>query len=150
MTDTTRNQTSCRLSIVIPVYDEEPMLPALFGELEKVCAEPLKPYGPVEIVFVNDGSTDKSWDLIAAYCRLHPGCIGVNLSRNFGHQLALSAGLETARGDVVAPRSAVLHATARVAGKLRAPQIVIEDGAKFSGTIEMEVELPAGIKAGGV
>ena len=54
-----------------------------------------------------------------------------------------------ARGDVVATRSAVLHATARVAGKLRAPQIVIEDGAKFSGTIEMEVELPAGIKAGG-
>jgi cytoskeletal protein CcmA (bactofilin family) len=36
-----------------------------------------------------------------------------------------------------------------VAGKIRAPQIVIEDGAKFSGTIEMEVELPADIKAGG-
>ena len=109
MTDTIQNQTSCRLSIVIPVYDEEPMLPALFGELEKVCAEPLKPYGPVEIVFVNDGSTDKSWDLIAAYCRLHPGCIGVNLSRNFGHQLALSAGLETARGDVVATMDADLQ-----------------------------------------
>jgi len=43
------------------------------------------------------------------------------------------------RGDVVAARSAVLHATARVRGN-RAPQIVIEDGAKFSGTIEMEVE----------
>jgi cytoskeletal protein CcmA (bactofilin family) len=53
------------------------------------------------------------------------------------------------RGDVVATRSAVLHATARVAGKISAPQVVIEDGAKFSGTIEMEVELPAGIKAGG-
>jgi cytoskeletal protein CcmA (bactofilin family) len=54
-----------------------------------------------------------------------------------------------ARGDMVASRSAVLHATARVVGKIRAPQVVIEDGAKFSGTIEMEVELPAGIKAGG-
>ena len=53
------------------------------------------------------------------------------------------------RGDVVAARSAVLYATARVAGKIRAPQVVIEDGAKFSGTIEMEVELPAGITAGG-
>jgi cytoskeletal protein CcmA (bactofilin family) len=54
-----------------------------------------------------------------------------------------------ARGDVVAARSAVLQATARMAGKIRSPQVVIEDGAKFSGTIEMEVELPAGIKAGG-
>jgi len=54
-----------------------------------------------------------------------------------------------ARGEVVAARSAVLHATARVAGNIRAPQIIIEDGAKFSGTIEMEVELPASIKAGG-
>ena len=54
-----------------------------------------------------------------------------------------------ARGDMVATRSAVLQATARAAGKIRAPQIVIEDGAKFTGTIEMEVELPADIKAGG-
>jgi cytoskeletal protein CcmA (bactofilin family) len=53
-----------------------------------------------------------------------------------------------ARGDVVAARTATLQASARVAGKIRAPQIVIEDGAQFSGTIEMDVELPDGIKAG--
>jgi polyisoprenyl-phosphate glycosyltransferase len=104
-----QNQTSCRLSIVIPIYNEEAMLPALFGELEKTCAERLKPHGPVEIVFVNDGSADKSWDLIRAYCRGHPGCVGINLSRNFGHQLALAAGLETARGDLVVSMDADLQ-----------------------------------------
>jgi cytoskeletal protein CcmA (bactofilin family) len=53
-----------------------------------------------------------------------------------------------ARGELVASRSAVLQATARVAGKIRAPQIVIEDGARFSGTIEMDVELPDGVSTG--
>jgi cytoskeletal protein CcmA (bactofilin family) len=53
-----------------------------------------------------------------------------------------------AKGDVVAARTATLQASARVAGKIRASQIVIEDGARFSGTIEMDVELPEGIKAG--
>ena len=53
------------------------------------------------------------------------------------------------RGPVVATRSAVLHATARVAGKVKAPSIVIEEGAHFSGEIEMDVELPAGVAPAG-
>jgi dolichol-phosphate mannosyltransferase len=109
MTHTTRNQTSYPLSIVIPVYNEEAMLPVLFAELENTCAKLLKPHGPAEIVFVNDGSTDKSWDLIQAYCRCHSGCIGIKLSRNFGHQLALAAGLEAARGDMVVSMDADLQ-----------------------------------------
>ncbi len=52
------------------------------------------------------------------------------------------------RGPIVASREAVLQATARVAGKVRAPSIIIEDGARFSGEIEMDVELPAGVVAG--
>jgi glycosyltransferase involved in cell wall biosynthesis len=109
MTHTVRNQMSYPLSIVIPVYNEEPMLPTLFAELDKACAQLLKPHGPIEIVLVNDGSTDKSWDLVQAYCRSHAGCVGVNLSRNFGHQLALAAGLETARGDLVVSMDADLQ-----------------------------------------
>jgi polyisoprenyl-phosphate glycosyltransferase len=97
------------LSIVIPVYNEEPVLPALFRELEMVRTERLKSYGPVEIVLVNDGSKDKSWELIAAHCRSHRDCVGVNLSRNFGHQLCLIAGLETARGDAVVSMDADLQ-----------------------------------------
>jgi cytoskeletal protein CcmA (bactofilin family) len=52
------------------------------------------------------------------------------------------------RGPVVATRSAVLHATSRVAGKVKAPSITIEDGARFSGEIEMDVELPADVVPG--
>ncbi len=49
------------------------------------------------------------------------------------------------RGPVVATRSILLEATAQVAGKIKAPSIVIEDGAHFSGEIEMDVDLPAGV-----
>jgi dolichol-phosphate mannosyltransferase len=97
------------LSIVIPIYNEEEVLPALFVELERVREGILKPLGPVEIVLVNDGSKDRSWQLIAEHCGRTPGCVGVNLSRNFGHQVALAAGLETARGDVVVSMDADLQ-----------------------------------------
>ncbi len=52
------------------------------------------------------------------------------------------------RGDVVASRAAILHNTARVVGSIRAPRVVIEEGARFSGNIEMDVDLPAGVSAG--
>ena len=97
------------LSIVIPIYNEEPVLPALFTALEKVRNELVKACGPVEIVLVNDGSKDKSWQLMSDYCRHHPDTVGVNLSRNFGHQLCLVAGLETARGDAVVSMDADLQ-----------------------------------------
>jgi polyisoprenyl-phosphate glycosyltransferase len=97
------------LSIVIPVYNEELVLPALFAELEKARANLSAKNGPVEIVLVNDGSKDKSWELMSAYCRSHPDTVGVNLSRNFGHQLSLIAGLETARGEAVVSMDADLQ-----------------------------------------
>jgi polyisoprenyl-phosphate glycosyltransferase len=97
------------LSIVIPVYNEEQVLPALFAELDKIRADLAKLAGPVELVLVNDGSKDKSWELMANYCRQRPDSIAVNLSRNFGHQLSLVAGLETARGDAVVSMDADLQ-----------------------------------------
>ncbi|MGO9479718.1 MAG: glycosyltransferase family 2 protein [Limisphaerales bacterium] len=109
MTSAPRNPTAYPLSIVIPVFNEEAVLPALFQELENARAAVFKPHGPVEIVLVNDGSSDRSWELIAAHCRRQPDTVGVNLSRNFGHQLALAAGLETARGGVVVTMDADLQ-----------------------------------------
>jgi cytoskeletal protein CcmA (bactofilin family) len=50
------------------------------------------------------------------------------------------------RGDMVASRSAVLHPTARVVGNIRAPRLVIEEGARFSGSVDMDVELPPGVR----
>jgi len=64
----------------------------------------------------------------------------------------VEANIATVRGEVRGPlmaaRSAVLETTARVTGKIKAPSITIEDGARFSGEIEMDVELPAGVAAG--
>ena len=103
---------TCRqypLSIVVPVYNEEQVLSALFQALEQACETLLKPHGPVEIVLINDGSKDRSWELIVAQCNRLTGWVGVNLSRNFGHQIALAAGLEAARGDVVASMDADLQ-----------------------------------------
>lgn len=52
------------------------------------------------------------------------------------------------RGEIVASRAAFVHVGARVAGTIRAPRVVIEDGAHFQGSIEMDVELPPGVTAG--
>lgn len=82
---------------------------ALFQALEQACETLLKSHGPVEIVLINDGSKDRSWDLITAQCNRLTGWVGVNLSRNFGHQIALAAGLEAARGDVVVSMDADLQ-----------------------------------------
>ena len=57
--------------------------------------------GSYEIILVNDGSTDHTWPCIRATSLLQPGVIGVNLSRNHGHQMAVTAGLAQARGERV-------------------------------------------------
>ena len=97
------------ISLVIPVFNEEAILPELFAELRRVADGVLQPFGSLEVILVNDGSRDRSWELIAAVCRATPGYLGVNLSRNFGHQIALAAGLQTARGDVVVSLDADLQ-----------------------------------------
>lgn len=97
------------LSIVVPVFNEAAVLPQFFKELERVLSGALQNAGPVEIIFVDDGSADASWNLITAQCRRNPSCLGVKLSRNFGHQLALAAGLETARGELIVSMDADLQ-----------------------------------------
>jgi dolichol-phosphate mannosyltransferase len=97
------------LSIVIPVYNEAAVLPKLFQELDGVRAGALRDEGPLEVILVDDGSKDSSWSLIEARCQDDPAFVGVKLSRNFGHQLALTAGLETARGGVVISMDADLQ-----------------------------------------
>ena len=81
------------LSVVVPVFNEEATLPELHRRLTAV----LGPLGPHEIVYVDDGSRDRSWELL----RELGGARLVRLSRNFGHQAAISAGLDAARGDAV-------------------------------------------------
>lgn len=82
------------LSVVIPVLDEEAVLPALYRELAPVLAG----LGPHEVIFVDDGSCDASADIILELRRHDPAVKLIRLSRNFGHQAALSAGLDHATG----------------------------------------------------
>ncbi len=86
------------VSVVIPELNEEECLPKLHAELCRAC-DPL-PYR-FEFLFVDDGSTDRSLEVLAELRRADPRVRYVALSRNFGHQAALSAGLAHAAGDAV-------------------------------------------------
>jgi glycosyltransferase involved in cell wall biosynthesis len=86
------------LTLVIPMYNEESVVPHLRSVLDEFMTE-VK--GETEIVLVNDGSTDSTLGLIAAWAYDDPRIKVVNLSRNFGHQSASTAGLDYAAGDAV-------------------------------------------------
>ena len=86
------------VSIVVPVLNEEDCLPVLHAELCRAC-DPL-PYD-FEFLFVDDGSTDRTPDVMAKLRGVDPRVRYLVLSRNFGHQAALCAGLEHAVGDAV-------------------------------------------------
>lgn len=90
------------LSIVLPVYNEEELLPLLRGRLTTVVENIRSERGlAVEIVFVDDGSQDVTPVFLEAWASEDPRVKVVTLSRNFGHQAALTAGLDVARGDTV-------------------------------------------------
>ena len=86
------------ISVVVPAYNEQDCLRALKTEVEKVL-EPLD--YDWEIVFVDDGSGDSTWEAITSLNRDDGRVHGLRLSRNFGHQNALLAGLEAAHARVV-------------------------------------------------
>jgi glycosyltransferase involved in cell wall biosynthesis len=84
------------LSIVVPCYNESECLETLYRRTGAICQQLLKPY---ELVLVNDGSTDSTWEMVVALAERDPQVVGVKLSRNFGQQCALSAGLAACRGE---------------------------------------------------
>jgi dolichol-phosphate mannosyltransferase len=99
MQDPSISATRPKLSVVVPVYNEEDGIGELLRRTIPVCeAEFGTSY---EIVLVNDGSTDRSWERIAAHADACPNVVGIRLARNYGHQLALTAGLQRSRGDYV-------------------------------------------------
>jgi polyisoprenyl-phosphate glycosyltransferase len=86
------------ISIVIPLYNEGSQLSALLSDLKAALEETGCPF---EIILVDDGSPDNTWESIKHQAQTFPGLRAVRLSRNFGKELALCAGLERARGDAV-------------------------------------------------
>jgi len=95
------------ISIVIPAYNEERNLQVLYANLREV----LKGAGEddFELVIVDDGSADRTWDAIAALSAADVRVRGVRLSRNFGHQSALMAGLAAGRGQAIVMMDADLQ-----------------------------------------
>jgi polyisoprenyl-phosphate glycosyltransferase len=86
------------LSVVAPAFDEAPVLPRF---IERTLAVLDDFGGTCELIIVDDGSTDETWAAISAAAVTDPRIRGVRLARNFGHQLALTAGLAAADGDHV-------------------------------------------------
>lgn len=86
------------LSVVIPIFDEAANIPELYRRLTDVLAQLGMRY---ELIFVNDGSRDEGPALLRALYLRDPRVVLINLSRNFGHQPAISAGIDHAIGDGV-------------------------------------------------
>ena len=86
-----------RLSIAIPVHNEESVLPELLRRARAVLAH--VPGGPHEIIFVDDGSTDRTFPILEEATSQDPRILAISLSRNFGHQAALTAALDHVTGD---------------------------------------------------
>ncbi|MDY3918778.1 MAG: glycosyltransferase family 2 protein [Candidatus Limivivens sp.] len=88
-----------KLSVVIPAYNEEKMIPKTVKTVSGILNSHQIPY---EIIFVNDGSRDGTWQQIEEAVRNYPGIVGVQFSRNFGKESAILAGLASASGDCCA------------------------------------------------
>lgn len=94
------------ISVVIPLYNEDESLPELYAWIERVMKENNFTY---EVIFVNDGSTDRSWEVIEEL-RKKSDCVkGIKFRRNYGKSPALFCGFEQAQGDVVITMDADLQ-----------------------------------------
>ena len=94
------------ISVVVPLYNEEESLPELFAWIQRVMNENGFTY---EVIFVNDGSTDRSWDVIEKLAAQSENAKGIKFRRNYGKSPALYCGFEKAQGDVVITMDADLQ-----------------------------------------
>ena len=94
------------ISVIIPLYNEAESLPELTAWIEKVMNKNKFSY---EIIFINDGSTDNSWDVIEELSKNNSCIHGIKFRRNYGKSPALYCGFERAQGDVVITMDADLQ-----------------------------------------
>lgn len=87
------------ITILIPAYNEEEVLPLLIQRLDEVTAT--LPTYSFEYLFINDGSKDRTFELLCEFNAAHPSVSVVNLSRNFGKEAAMLAGFDYIKGDAV-------------------------------------------------
>ena len=104
-----------RYSLVVPVFNEEAVLPILLLRLERLLQEL---DAPAEAIFVDDGSSDCSAIVLRQKAKDDPRFRYIGLSRNFGHQIAITAGMDAARGDAIIVMDADLQDPPEVIGDM--------------------------------
>ena len=114
-----------RYSLVIPVFNEEAILPVLLRRIDRLMDQL---DGPAEAIFVDDGSRDTSGIVLAAKARDDARYRYIALARNFGHQIAITAGMEAAAGDAVVVMDADLQDP---------PEVVLDLVAKWQEGFEV-------------
>ncbi|MBC7893350.1 MAG: glycosyltransferase family 2 protein, partial [Sphingobacteriaceae bacterium] len=98
--------TALQISVVVPLFNEEESLPELAAWIQRVMDQHGYSY---EILFIDDGSTDASWDVIQNIATLNPAVRGLRFSRNYGKSAALHTGFQAARGGVIITMDADLQ-----------------------------------------
>ena len=94
------------ISVVVPLYNEDESIAELHAWIKRVMDEHGFTY---EVIFVNDGSTDRSWEVIEELSQKFPEVHGIKFRRNYGKSPALFHGFERAEGDVVITMDADLQ-----------------------------------------
>ena len=128
------------LSVIIPAYHEQDGLEEALARIRSF-AEPLC---SVEYIIVDDGSTDRTWEVIASLASSQIRVRGVRLSRNFGKEAAISAGLEASHGDVVVTIDADLQHPPELLPDMYS---CWQDGAKVVNTVKRTRESEGPLKA---
>jgi glycosyltransferase involved in cell wall biosynthesis len=111
------------ISLVIPLKDEEESLPELSEWINRVMNANNYSY---EIIFVDDGSTDNSWNIIEELRNKNPNIKGIKFQRNYGKSAGLNEGFRAAQGDVVITMDADLQDSPEEIPELR--RMIVEDG----------------------
>ena len=94
------------ISVIVPLYNEEESLPELEAWIRRVMDENHFSY---EVIMVDDGSTDNSWEVVEELHGLNPFIKGIKFQRNYGKSAALNEGFKMAKGDVVITMDADLQ-----------------------------------------
>ena len=111
------------ISAVIPLLNEKESLPELRSRIDKTMAAEGLSY---EIIFIDDGSTDGSWDVIADFAKADPRIHGIRFRRNYGKSAALYCGFERAQGDIVVTMDADLQDAPEEIPAMR--RMILDDG----------------------
>lgn len=112
---TARDLPPPSLSIVIPCFNEEEVLPELYRRVKAAAASAGCPY---EIILVDDGSRDRTWEMLVQYQNQDTRIKAVRLSRNYGHQVAMTCGVDQAQGQVVLIMDADLQDPPELLGEM--------------------------------